>query len=702
MRYFPPQELHLPLFCAVLAALVSRVAVAEPPQRKREVVFSSPFVSVDLDVRQVGLEVEFRTSGSDPYFWFELPSAPKSERDWMLEFEYSCPEGVRDLEWRWGRPPSSSRTTTIPALAPAEGWTTYSINVSKLGSIDGSSPMPVRLDLGNKPGVRLRVREMVIRPMTDAELEEERYAEERRASKLELKRRIDAYTKREWPARIRFATRTGERVQLSLEWNAGGKPENLFAIERFDWSVSATPPSDAELATRHPITLQQRVQTVGLPARARSLRWQLVRQVGDGFESVSPAHYEQPLQASPEQHSEHVSRPLEPRRDVRKGLTCITTRFANDRFGELGLGHASVNVALVGLLRRSPAPGYDPIEIRKQRWYVNTHRLRALEADVQTASNLAGQVAGILLIQRSGSGFGPFAHPEAEVAGTYAMPNLTEEDSVEIYRATLEMLGQRFGASSEIATIDHWIIHNEVDYGWQWTNMGKQPLGVFLDHYIRSMRLASHAMRAAHPDAQVFISLTHRWNTSDNQPWKTYSPRAMLLRLAQLSRLEGDFAWGVAYHPYPQNLWESGTWHDKQVRDDFDTPLITIKNLQVLDRFMSQQNLLDSSGRVRPVLCSEQGFHADETDPASLERQCAALLYTWNKLRECPSIIAFDYHRPVDHPNEGGLRLGLRGLPSPTQRLGNPKPAWDVYRALGTAREEQLFQRYQSWWIEAE
>ena len=354
---------------------------------------------------------------------------------------------------------------------------------------------------------------------------------------------------------------------------------------------------------------------------------------------------------------------------------------------ELGLGHASINIPLEGLLRDTPAPGHEAIQLGETRWYFNVHRMRALDANASTAFRAAGQVAGILLLQKVKNGFGSLAHPEADIAGTYAMPNLTDAESVSRYRATLKLLASRYGKNSDIATIDHWIVHNEVDYGWQWTNMGEQPMANFIDHYIRSMRLVSHAMRQHHADATVFISLTHRWNSNDNRHWQTYAPRDLLKALCRDSQLEGDFPWGVAYHPYPQSLWESDTWNDDRVNDDFETPLITLKNLQVLERFMRLPECLNQMGQVRPVLCSEQGFHASESDDAALQRQCAALLYTWQKLRECPAVIAFDYHRPVDHPNEGGLRLGLRGLPSDTHPLGKPKPAWDIYRALGTQAE---------------
>jgi len=307
---------------------------------------------------------------------------------------------------------------------------------------------------------------------------------------------------------------------------------------------------------------------------------------------------------------------------------------------------------------------------------------------VRLISSAGVQLAGILLIPNRTRSDSPLIHPEANSSGTYAMPNLTTPESVDLYIATLDLLADRYArVNNQNGRIDHWIVHNEVDYGWQWTNMGEQPFAVFMDHYTRSMRLADACMRSVNPHARVFISLTHRWNVPDDQPWRTYAPRSMLHHLIRTCQLEGDFPWGIAYHPYPENLWKSDTWNDKQVTDDQDTRLITLKNLPVLDAFVHTDLARQADGSIRPVILSEQGFHAPAEDEQALQRQCAALLYTWQQLRKCPSILAFDYHRPVDHPSEGGLRLGLRSLPTPDSPIGQPKPAWDVYKKIGTAEK---------------
>jgi hypothetical protein len=128
------------------------------------------------------------------------------------------------------------------------------------------------------------------------------------------------------------------------------------------------------------------------------------------------------------------------------------------------------------------------------------------------------------------------------------MPNLTTPEGVHAYRAALAFLAKRY-AGGPHGRITHWILHNEVDQAFAWSNMGEQPMDIVMDHYVRSMRLAYLSARQFNPSAKVFISLTHHWTAPEGKSLQHCRPKEMLDRLADYSRLEGDFEWGVAYHP---------------------------------------------------------------------------------------------------------------------------------------------------------
>jgi hypothetical protein len=56
----------------------------------------------------------------------------------------------------------------------------------------------------------------------------------------------------------------------------------------------------------------------------------------------------------------------------------------------------------------------------------------------------------------------------------------------------------------------------------------------------------------------------------------------------------------------------------------------------------------------------------------------------WKKIEPLKTITAFQYHLWADAREEGGLRLGLRRFSDDPQAPFGNKPAWYVFRAMGT------------------
>jgi hypothetical protein len=110
--------------------------------------------------------VSMTTAGTDPYFFFDLPRLSRSDRDWMLEVETFCPEGVQGLEWRSGRSIHRAQSIALPRIERSEGWTTYKLNLTKTApnavADAADAEVSVRIDLGNVPGVRLQVRKVSV------------------------------------------------------------------------------------------------------------------------------------------------------------------------------------------------------------------------------------------------------------------------------------------------------------------------------------------------------------------------------------------------------------------------------------------------------------------------------------------------------------------------------------------------------------
>ncbi len=331
---------------------------------------------------------------------------------------------------------------------------------------------------------------------------------------------------------------------------------------------------------------------------------------------------------------------------------------------DLGVGHITVNV-LLGQTNRGQ-----------------------LDRLLKFAHSNGIVVTAILLVPAKGS---KLAHPDCHPSAHYAMPDLTSTEGVTAFRDEVMKLANRYCRPGfPHGRISHWIVGNEVDAGWVWTNGGEKTAHEYMNEYHHALRITYYAVRRFDPTGKVYISLTHHWNSRHQpSPKRFYKPRTLLDMLAARSRNGGDFEWGVAYHPYPNNLFNPRTWEDK-VSDDFDTPQITMKNIAVLDRYLRQPQFLYLGKVVRTALLSEQGYHTNGRDPSPEAEalQTRAIAYAWRQMLDVKSIEAFHYHRWIDHEGEGGLWLGLWTVKQGSTTWPERKKAsWKLYRDLATPKE---------------
>jgi len=356
----------------------------------------------------------------------------------------------------------------------------------------------------------------------------------------------------------------------------------------------------------------------------------------------------------------------------------------------LGIDSVTVNLFLSRFIHATPSAKTIPFTSFGHTYYADRAEVQKLDRTLLAAAPRDALVFGILLVAKAKSWDGPLGaimqHPDCDPTATYSMANLTTAGSVAHYAALVDFLAERYSRpGAPFGRIHHWIVHNEVDAGWVWTNCGDKPPVLFMDQYHKSMRLTQLIARRYDPHARAYISLTHYWTWTANHH---FTPsREVLEHLLAFSRTEGDFDWGIAHHPYPESLREPKTWLDRKVTFTFDTPLITFKNIEVLDAWVRQPSQRFLGQRVRSIHLTEQGPNSPDYSPRALQEQAASLAYLWQKLRPLDAIEGFQFHNWTDNRREGGLRIGLRRFPDDADEPLGPKPVWHVYRALDTADE---------------
>lgn len=630
---------------------------------------TGPHRDVTITPRPEGV-TEITVSGVVPHFWTApVDAAFDPAKHTVIAFEYFSPSGMESVHLRYRQSDGSMTYAGESAMPIAETWQPFAIDFSdvKPPAPKGDPQFRFHLAFAYKPGSSLRIRNFVVRAPDEAEL-----AAKARRGEILRQREDDAasilsHLRAKLPAEIEWVTVSPELVRVS--GNAGGGAVlRELSIHEPSHSLISRASTEEGLAGAFAIELPRFVE-----GHDRALsRWRLD---GPDGRPVSRARWFDATDPGVTADLPKLTAPHQ------KGLGGIPTMPQPEHvLFELGIRHATINLVLSPMISASPKPGFTPFTVDGREWFANEPMLRGLETTVRHLTAKEVLVSGILLVPNQAGK--PMTHPEAEPRGIYAMPNLAEAGGAAHYRAAIHLLAERFTRPD--CRIINWILHNEIDQAGVWTNMGDQPLARYLESYLRSTRLVYHTMRLRDPHARTFISLTHHW-TKPSFGSGAYTVRPLLDLFAELAAEEGDFEWGVAYHPYPQDLRNPDTWRDADVTTDFETPYITPKNLEVLPAYLAQPRFLYRGKTLRAILFSEQGFNTPTLSEEDQRRQVAGLIYTFRKLPQLPSVEAWHLHRYQDMPDgEGGLRLGI------LDEHGTRKLGWHAYAAIGTEREGEF------------
>ncbi len=341
----------------------------------------------------------------------------------------------------------------------------------------------------------------------------------------------------------------------------------------------------------------------------------------------------------------------------------------------LGIKHAALNVNLSQLIDPSRDSGEPTWEHDGKTFRFKTSALERLDRQIKPLSDRGVIVNLVILAYRSGNEVIDrlMLHPNVDrkASNNLGAFNCATAEGREWFEATLGFLTERWSRPDRTyGRAVGFIIGNEVNSHWWWYNRGKVGFDTIAADYLKTVRLAHSAVRRQSSCARVYLSLEHHWTIryGAGDAEQAFPGRQLVDYFAK----EGnDFDWHLAYHPYPESLFEPRFWNDKTAMNSPDTPRITFKNLQVLTDYFARDELL-YQGKRRRIILSEQGFHTpDGADGESI--QAAAYCYAYRRVAALDGIDSFILHRHVDHPHEGGLRLGLR------RRDGDSRPKKRIY-----------------------
>lgn len=367
----------------------------------------------------------------------------------------------------------------------------------------------------------------------------------------------------------------------------------------------------------------------------------------------------------------------------------------------LGIKHAALNVNLTRLIDPAAQDATHRWTSDGQTYSFHAAAVAELDRQIKPLSD-AGVVVYLILLpyashdpDRDALMLHPQYDAKGKDAGPIGMFNVVSPEGRAWLTATMEFLAARYSA----ADAPHgrawgYIAGNEVNSHWFWANMGRAPADQVIAAYEQGVRLIHAAVRKSSSHARVYISLEHCWakRYAGGDEQQAIPGRDFLSAFAAVVKKNGDFDWHLAYHPYPEPLTDCRFWRDR--KNSPQSPVaatVTFRNLEVLLAELERPEL-QWQEKTRRVILSEQGFHCRD-NPRGEREQAAAYALAWQKVDKLAAIDAFILHRHVDHAHEFGLKLGLwTNKPGSVATPDRKRLVYDVFRAAGTADQEQVFE----------
>ena len=641
-------------------------------------------------------QYELTTTGEDPYVSLVSLSVANPSENVVFTFDYQSTKDISGLQVFFASPISEERSVKTGTISATNVWKTFSIGLGEcIKSFTwGSIGNYLRLDFGNQSGVVIQIKNMQLRVRNEAEEALAKEHEDMIANDLLLESNLKKYLSADYSSHVTEVKVDASTITIKGNYSGEGRfslcevtpSDDLTQMSKFSYQFPLS-------SSAFSMDIDRFVSRNGFKYDRSLSKWVIAKIGTQSDEIISHARYSDEILSTQNMNAQRPS--------GRKGLGgySVNRGFGTD-LDDLNISSVTVNVAFTEFMYLESRSNAIAHTYSDKIYYFDKAKVEELDLTMQTAQSKNIVVAAIILVQKASQCADPeigqlLQHPSFTSEGIYTMPNMTTPASVNCYAAALDFLASRYCRSdNSYGRIHHWIMHNEVDAGLAWTNMGEKPMLVYTDTYIKSMRLCYNIARKYDANSEVFGSFTHSW--AEPAGSKYYVTKDMLKTLQDYSDAEGDFQWGLAYHPYPQDLNEPKIWNDTKARFSMNSPLVTFKNLEVLDAWIKKSENKYKGTIKRTLWLSENGTNSRTYSDTDLKEQAAGFAYVWKKMKTLDGIDAMQWHNWIDNRAEDGLRIGLRRFSDDSADPGGRKPVWFAYQAADTNQEDSVFETYKS------
>lgn len=364
-----------------------------------------------------------------------------------------------------------------------------------------------------------------------------------------------------------------------------------------------------------------------------------------------------------------------------KGILPDVTKISNGELTELSVQQVVYNLSVDTICSDASVPGAIPFTYNGKTYYFDGTVISNYDGFVRAMNRSGIQVTMVILNHGTGVWSQDLIHPMAAGGAdcpSYAL-NVANDSGTDHLKAIGAFLGQRYSGQQGCGQVDNWIVGNEVNARTSWWYTTSTSLDFNVGIYAKAFRIIYNELKSMNANVRVYNSIDQEWNRKSNPG--SFLAKEYLDRFNYYMIREGNIDWGLSYHPYNSPLYDPYAWNGPAVwvQDSLKTPYITMQNIDILIDYMHRSEFLNPAGEVRSISIAEIGY----TSSFGTEKQEASIAYGYLKAASLPDVDSFILFRQTDdaHEMESHLALGL------IDTEGNKKPAYEIYKNLGTANE---------------
>lgn len=364
-----------------------------------------------------------------------------------------------------------------------------------------------------------------------------------------------------------------------------------------------------------------------------------------------------------------------------KGILPDVTKISNGELTELSVQQVVYNLSVDTICSDASVPGVIPFTYNGKTYYFDGTVISNYDGFVRAMNRSGIQVTMVILNHGTGAWSQDLIHPMAAGGAdcpSYAL-NVANASGTDHLKAIGAFLGQRYSGQQGCGQVDNWIVGNEVNARTSWWYTTSTSLDFNVGIYAKAFRIIYNELKSMNANVRIYNSIDQEWNRKSNPG--SFLAKEYLDRFNYYMIREGNIDWGLSYHPYNSPLYDPYAWNGPAVwvQDSLKTPYITMQNIDILIDYMHRSEFLNPAGEVRSISIAEIGYTSSFGD----EKQEASIAYGYLKAASLPDVDSFILFRQTDdaHEMESHLALGL------IDTEGNKKPAYEIYKNLGTANE---------------